>query len=172
MFRTLPTVLSMTVLSLAMGCSRAEFKEFSPPGSGFKVQMPGTPKDQSTTAAGMQMKAFTTEERNGAYFVSYADLPIPANESPDQIQSRLDGSREGALHNMGGKLTSESKIQLSGKYPGRDIRAEVPGKQMYARVQVFLAERRLYSLIALGTQSWVNSAESNKFFDSFALTAK
>ena len=171
MFRTLTTVLSLTVLSLAIGCSRAEFKEFSPPGSGFKVQMPGTPKDQSTTAAGIQMKAFVTEERNGAYFVSYADLPIPPNESPAQIQTRLDGSRDGSLSNIGGKLASESKIQLSGKYPGRDIRAEVPSKKMFAREQVFIVDRRLYSLIALGTQSWVNSAESNKFFDSFALLA-
>ena len=102
---------------------KADFKEFSPAGSGFKVQMPGTPKEQTQTAVGIPVAIFSAEDPNGAYIVSYADLPIPGNESPDQIEKRLDGSRDGQLAHMGGsKLVSESKIQLGGKYPGRDIR--------------------------------------------------
>jgi hypothetical protein len=172
MFQNLKFVSSVSVLSLALGCAKAEFKEFSPPGGGFKVQMPGTPKDQTQTTAGIQMNIFATEDRNGAYIVSYADMPVPGNESPAQIQTRLDGSRDGQLANMGAKLVSESKIQLGGKYPGRDIRADVPSKQVNARTQIFIVDRRLYQLVALGAQSWVDSAETTKFFDSFALTDK
>ena len=173
MFRNLTTVIAMTVLSLASGRSQAaEFKEFSPAGVGFKVQMPGTPKEKEVTAAGVQAKMFIAEEKDGAYVISYADIPIPGNESPAQVQTRLDGARDGQLRNMGGKLVSESKIQLGGQYPGRNIYVDVPGKQMYAHTQIFLVDKRLYQVLAIGTKSWVKSADAKKFFKSFALTAK
>ena len=115
---------------------------------------------------------YITEERNTSYVVGYSDLPIPDKEPPAQVQVRLDASRDGQLANKDAKLVSESKIQLGGRYPGRDIYADLPGKQMYARTQIFLVDKRLYEIMAVGTQSWVKSAETSKFFDSFALTAK
>jgi hypothetical protein len=172
MFRKLTTVLLATVLPLAIGCSKPEFKEFSPSGGGFKVLMPGTPKEERSSPGGIPMTTYTSDERNGGYAIICGDLPIPDNESPAQIQTRLDGSRDGGLKNMGGKFISESQIQLGGKYPGRDVRADVPSKQAYARLQIFLVHKRLYSILAMGTQSWVNSADTDKFFNSFALTEK
>ena len=121
--------------------------------------MPGTPKEEKKTAERVQVSAYVAEERNGAYIVSYAEhRPTPAKESPAQVQTRLDGSRDGQLHGMGGKLVSESQILLGGKYPGRDIRAEIPGKQLNARTQIFIVDKRLYQLVALGTPAWVKSA--------------
>ncbi len=172
MFRNPTIVLLVSVFSLAIGCSKPEFKEFSPSGGGFTVQMPGTPVEQKSSPGGIPMTTYSSDERSGGYAVIYADVPIADNESPAKIQTRLDGSRDGGLKNMGGKFISESQIQLGGKYPGRDIRADVPSKQAYARLQIFLVHKRLYSILAMGAKSWVDSPETNKFFDSFALTAK
>ena len=121
---------------------------------GFKVQMPGTPKEQMSMRAECRRSRFPPRI-DGAYVVSYADMPIPGNESPAMVQHRLDGSRDGQLANMGGKLVSESKIQLGGKYPGRDIRADIPGKKMYAHTQIFIVDNRLYQLWPLaGSPGW------------------
>jgi len=115
---------------------------------------------------------FYTSDRNGSYGVSYADLPIPDNESPLEVQSHLDGFRDGHLADIGGKLVSESRIQLNGKYPGRDIHAAVPSGQAYAHSQVFIVNKRLYVVLVVGVESWVDSSETKKFLDSFALISK
>ncbi len=190
MFRNLTTVLSATALSLAIGCSKgefkdssptgskseteAEFKELSPTGSGFKVLMPGTPKEMTpVTATGIQMKTYVARDKDGRYIVTYADMPIPDNESSAQVQSRLDDCRDGQVGSYpGGQLASESQIKLSGKYPGRDIRVVEPSKQRYTRSHFFIVNKRLYEIIAIGAQSWVDSAETNAFLDSFALVAR
>jgi hypothetical protein len=43
-------------LLLISGCGKAEFKEFASPGGRFKVQMPGTPKEETQNVNGMTMK--------------------------------------------------------------------------------------------------------------------
>jgi hypothetical protein len=155
---------------LVSGCGKAEFKEFASADGRFKVQMPGTPKEQTQTAAGVTMKIYTLEEKDGAYAVSFADMPIPAGESEAQLQARLDGSRDGMLRNTGGILTSESKINLSGKYPGREVQADIASKKGILRARFYLVDRRLYQVVVTGTKPWATSANATKFLDSLVLT--
>ena len=60
--------------------------------------------------------------------------PPPTTESAAQTQARLDGSRDGMVSNMGGTFKSEAKIELNGKYPGREILADIPSKGGAVRV--------------------------------------
>ena len=154
--------------ALLSGCG-AQFQEVAPPGAGFTVQMPGTPKEQSQAAAGTMMKIHSVESRNGAYMLTHADLPIPANESPAQVQTRLDGSRDGAIGNMQGRLTGEEKITL-GKYPGRDVRFDIPAEKGSGRARIYLVGSKLIMVMAIGERNFAGSADAAKFIESVQLT--
>jgi hypothetical protein len=121
-------------------------------------------------AAGIAMTTFMIEDRNGGYMIAFADMPISGNEPEQQLQMRLDGSRDGALGNVKGSLTKESRITLAGTFPGRDIEGTVPQMKGALHARIFIVGRRLYQLLVIGTPSWVNSSDATKFLDSFALT--
>jgi hypothetical protein len=155
---------------LAGGCRKVEFKEFSSPEGRFKVEFPGTPKKTNQQAAGIKMTTYTVEEKNGAYVVAFADAPIPSGETEAQLRKRLDGARDGMVGNVGGKLTSESDLTLKDKYPGREVKADIPSKKGALRARVYIVDGRLYQVMVIGTSSWITSAEATRFLDSFALT--
>jgi hypothetical protein len=159
------------VCLVAAGCG-TEFKEFSPDGK-FKVLLPGTPKEQNQSAMGLTVKAWSAEEKNGAYIISATDLPAAlVGQGAAQLEQQLDGARSGALANSGAKLTSEKKITLAGKYPGRHIEADVPAKNGKMKMRVYIVGNRLYSMIAVGNGSWADSADATKFLDSLELVGE
>jgi hypothetical protein len=134
----------------------------------YKVWMPGTP--QKSPDSMPEAVTMVLEENDGAYFVGRIDLPISANETDEILQERLDEKREGFLRSGDLRLKSEAKINLAGKYPGRAFEAGSPdGKTLY-RMRTWIVNRRQYTLMVMGPESWVNSESANKFFDSFALT--
>lgn len=161
-------------LFLMTGCGKAEFKEFTSAAGKYKAEMPGKPKEETQNTPSpdgrqIALNVASVQQKDGVYVVMYSDLPIPAGESDAKIQERLDGSREGALKNINGKLTKETKITLADKYPGRDIEAELPGGKGSLRVKIYMVGTRLYQVMVVGTATWVASADSARFLDSFAL---
>jgi len=156
-------------IALVSDCTGAEFAEFTSAEGKFKAMMPGTPKEKTRTVGGIAFESYTVEQQNGAYLAAFADLPIPDGESEEQTQTRLDGSRDGMVQAIGGTLTSSSKITLKGKQPGREILASLPDNKGIVRARVYMVGKRLYQVQAIGTKSWVESAESTKFLDSLSL---
>jgi hypothetical protein len=136
----------------------------------FKASFPGAPTIKEQTAVGIRLKIFATEARNGAYMIGVADMPIPANESDAQIQTRLDGARDGAIQNVGGVLATSDRITLDGKYPGREFTANVtkPANGVI-RARVYLVGTRMYQVMVVGTNSYAHSTEANTFMSSFKL---
>src|SRR5205823_3948450 len=106
--------------SLVVGAD-SDWKEFSSKEGNYKIQFPGNPKARDQKTAVGTMKAQTYEEKNGAYIVGYFDIPGVGRENAAKIQQRLDGARDGSLRNIQATLTSEKKILLDKKHPGRDI---------------------------------------------------
>jgi hypothetical protein len=136
----------------------------------FKFHMAGTPNKQTLKVAGVAMTMFMTEEPSGAFAVAVADMPIPAGESADKIETRLDGAREGMLRNINAKLTAEYKTALNRKYPGREIRADLPQKVGIVRARIYIVNKRCYQVMVIGFPSLVNSTDSTKFLDSLTVT--
>src|SRR5262245_60763611 len=108
--------LVMCSLVFVTGAAADELKEFSSKDGKFKVLMPGKPKEQSQSVAGMEIKMFLVEEKNGGMVVVYCDMSVMG--PPDAM---LDGAVKGALANSKSKEKSVAKIQLVGKHPGREI---------------------------------------------------
>lgn len=135
---------------------------------GFKVTMPPKPtekKQQVKTATG-QLNVFLllADGRNDSVFVvSYCDYP-DADSKKGTEQKRLDHARDGAVSSARGKLLKEEAIKLKG-HPGREIVIEKNGETV-ARMRIFLVNRRLYQVMALGNAA---PKEAGFFLASFDL---
>ena len=159
-----------TTTLLASGCGSKEFKEFTAPDGSCKVMIPGgNPKSKTQEVAGVTKNMFLYEEKNGGYWLAYSDRSGAA-ESDAKI---LDDFRQSTLSSLNATLTSESKISLGEKkYSGREITANLPNDRGVVRARVFLANRRLYEMMIMGTSSWANSADATRFLDSLVLLNK
>jgi hypothetical protein len=167
--RLFVAVLGVGLLS-AEACKK-EFKEFSPDGK-FKVLMQGAPREDTQFATGGEgqmgafVKSWTVEQGDGAYSVSVTDLPGPHRPESDPV---LDGAVRGLSTGVGGTVTSNSKVTLAGKYPGRAFEGTVPKKSGVMQARIYLVNDRLYQLLAIGKKSFIDSAEAARFLDSFQL---
>jgi hypothetical protein len=148
----------------------ANLQEFASAEGRFKVLMPRTPKQQNQGAAGMVLKAFLVEDRDGAYMAAFMDMPIPANEPEAQIEVRLNGGRDGAIQNLNGRLVREGRVKLDGKYLGRDFEADVPNKKMVLRARFYIVGSRMYQVMVMGTRAYAHSTEATRFLESLTLT--
>jgi hypothetical protein len=147
-----------------------KFREFTSAEGKFKVEMPGSPREETLYAAGIPLTTYRIEEKDGAYGVAYADLPIPEGASSQQITHMLNSARDGAVQNVNGKFKGESQIRLEGKYPGREIRADLPVDDGILKARMYLVKKRVYMLMVTGRSAWVNSANAKRFLDSLEVT--
>jgi len=163
MFRAVALVVALSA------AAHADDKPSASNDGKFTAKFPGTPKEQTQEAAGVTLRMFALEEKAGAYMVAYADMPIPGNETAKETEARLDGSRDGMVKNMGGKLTEEKKATL-GKHPSREIFADLPalpdGK---VRARVFIVGTRLYQVMVVGTKEFFEAKGAVAFLDSLEL---
>jgi hypothetical protein len=146
------------------------FREFTSEEGKFKVEMPGSPSRETVSAHGLTMISFQVEEKDGAYGVAYADIPMLGAASSALITRALDSARDNMVSKVNGKFTGESRISLDGKYPGREIRADIPEKNGLIQGRLYLVKDRVYMVMVVGLPGWVNSANAKRFLDSLELT--
>jgi hypothetical protein len=158
-------------LLMLAGCGRrTEFQEFASAEGRFTVLFPGTPEERLRRGVGVAVRSFVVRQADGAYAVSFADLPIPVGEDDEQIQARLDRAREGVLLNEDATLTTAAPITLAGKHPGQAVEAALPDRGGVLRARVYLVDRRLYRVSVKGTRSFTDSPAADRFLDSLSLT--
>ena len=151
----------LALLAVTAGCQKPiEWQNYTSKEGNYSAQMPGTPKSQSQQEAGLTVHADTVELSNGAYAVSYTDLPKGAPFD-------LDGAVKGVVSGMKGELVQSKEITLEGK-PGREFTFKIPGKGAGA-ARLFVKDGRLYQLIVAGSNVDLSSDDVQKFFTSFKL---
>lgn len=157
----------------AFGADEPVWKEFASKPGGFKVLMPGTPKQKALETESdfgkgvLHMSA--VEAGKGMYAANYTDFPEAVKKVP--IKQLYDSSRDGVIANLDGKLASEKDIKL-GENPGREILIDVAGGKQIFRVRVYLIEQRLYQVVVFGSPELAKSKDADKFLDSFQLAEK
>ena len=148
-------------------------KEYISKEGGFKVLMPGTPKETKLDAESEFGKGVlhmnSVEAGMAMYAANYCDFPAEIKKVA--LKQVYDSSRDGAVANLEGKLATEKDIKL-GDYSGREIRIEVAGGIRLFRARVFLVGQRLYQVVVFGTKESASSKDADKFLDSFRLTEK
>lgn len=163
-------ILVVVGAALAVGGCKRPMTDFTSAEFKFKAKFPGTPKTEDQTSAGIKIKMFAVETRNGMCGIAVSDAPIPPDAPAATIQNALDGARDGAIKGVGGTSKSSAPVTLGGKYPGREFSATVTQPTSgLMRARVYLVGPRLYQVMAVGTESYVNSAEVNEFMNSFQL---
>ncbi|MBL8822456.1 MAG: hypothetical protein JNJ77_07715 [Planctomycetia bacterium] len=147
----------------------SSYTEFVSTEGRFKASFPGKPREKSQSVLGMKIKMFTVEESDGTMGVAYLDVPEKNLKTSKQIEESLTNARNGMLKNVNAKLIKEDRITLSGKYPGREIRAEVSSKNIEMYSSIYLVNGRAYQVLIMGKTNWLESDKARKFLNSFAL---
>lgn len=147
----------------------SSYSEFVSKDGQFKASFPGTPKEQTQGVMGLKIKLFSVEEKDGMFGVAYLDMPGGAKTTSKQVEESFNNARKAMLQNVNAKLIKEDRITLKGKYPGREIHADVPSKAAEMYCSIYMVDARVYQVLVLGKSTWLNSDKARKFLNSFAL---
>jgi hypothetical protein len=161
--------LTILVVFATTGLAQDELKPFAPKGEGFQVAMPGDPKLIEQDVMGLKLKMWIYEKGDGGYAVAITDI---GKFPEEEIEMRLDGARDGAVKNVGGKLIKETKVMLDKKYPGRQIDVSLPQGDAMIRQRFYIADGRLYQVMSIGKKDWVETKESAAMLDSLKIVPK
>ncbi len=149
------------------------WQPFTSGAGGFTISMPDEQKSDvlpmNTPVGVIDLHLFTVDLDDSAYIVGYSDYPesLVRNSSADVM---LDGARDGAVANVGGKLLNERRLTLQG-YPGRElwIEAEAGGQPGLVQARIYLVGRRLYQVLVAGSTTQFSESDAEFFLDSFEL---
>jgi hypothetical protein len=165
----------LLALVLVAACKSAPTLEaFTSDPGGFAISTPVTleasQQSVNTEAGSIEIQTYVAEDREAVYVVAYSDYPpdLVAQNDPATL---LDGSRDGAVSNVGGTLISEDTIDLKGN-PGRSLIIDTQTETreeatVYARL--YLVENRLYQVVVVVPQTATEQVEASTFLDSFTL---
>jgi hypothetical protein len=173
-------VLALLLLALGIlgspNASRAQAQwiEYRPPGVGFRVELPGEPqrseKDVPTKVGPIRMHMAAVPVGDDVVFMAIHSSYPPGVLSEDR-QAVLDSGRNGGVANVKGKLRSEERITVGGM-PGRKIVIDIPQGQQ-ASVAIFvLSGDDLYQAVAVVPAGQEDSADVQRFINSFALVPR
>jgi hypothetical protein len=164
-------VVVFFVIQLFTGSDKlAPFQEFRSDEGRFTVLMPGKPKAQNqnmdSPVGKIDLVMYMAGSGTAGCAVAYADYPAQLVNSTDP-QKLLDGSRNGAVKNVNGKLVSETSVSFNG-LPARDVVIEMPGKA-FITARFILASPRFYELMFIAPKDKGHEQDIAKFFDSFKI---
>jgi hypothetical protein len=151
----------------------SDWREVAPAGEGFRVLMPGTPREEDVPQGGGKLYRL---QRNGgelSFAVWYRDVPdAQLRRFPWPVQFRQD--LDALLTTIPrGKIMSHKAIALAG-HPGREY--EIDGGDLgTAVVRIYGVSRgsrhRAFVLMAAGRDYSAEHPDVKRFLDSFRLKA-
>src|SRR5262249_37976368 len=130
--RTTCGVVLVVLLLAVAGCGPGELKEYTSTDGKYKVMMYANPKtyEKSTPLpppekGNVKMTAVANDMGTRAILVTHVDIPIPAGETEEKMQKRLDGAKASALSHVKAREVQSTNISIAGKdgtmYPGREF---------------------------------------------------
>ena len=146
----------------------ANWKPFSPPGGNFVVTMPPNPVEekpkQVTGYEETKYRIVSAMSNLAGLAIGYSDQPSAGvfQKDPNKI---LDAVMKAAVESRAGELISQKPIKLK-SYPGREFTFSVKGG-FTERHRIYVANKRLYSLMIITGSKGLDSPEATTFFDSF-----
>jgi hypothetical protein len=168
--------LAAWMSTIASNVDVAQWQPLAPPGLAFQALMPGSPRIERQTpggpGSGVEVHKFTvTPKGKGDMFM------IVAIQYPEDLIQQLGGSqqllelgRQDLLAASGGEIKNEKQINLSG-HPGIELEI-IPPKGASIKARVYATENRLYQVLVHVPRIRLASADVEKFFDSFQLSAE
>ena len=145
--------------------------EFSSQEGKFTARFPSAPNKEVTQAPSpigpIDSVIFAAQLGEAMFGVTYADYPEKILKD-FKLDAGLDGARNGAINNIGGKLVKEEQITFAGhKARAFEATATADGMKLRYESRLFFASPRLYQLIVVSREE--ETVPSQRFFDSFQL---
>jgi hypothetical protein len=152
----------------------SDWKEFSPPGGGYSVLLPGTPTLNNAALQGASGNKYLLElpRAHLEFAVAHVDFPGGAF-APGSLAVLAGAERDALMRQVNGKLLGERDVML-GNYPGREFQIDAAGKGVVIE-RLYLSQRgpvtRVYLVMVGGKDVRAGTGHAAKFLDSFAILA-
>ena len=168
-------LLSLAVLCAAVPAgAQQQWVGYRPAGAGYRVEFPGTPKpdaeDVQTKSGPIRMHMAEVQRGTDTVFLSIHSVH-PASSLSADPQVTLDSARNGGVTNVKGKLREEKRLTVGG-VPARRIVIDIPDEKQGAVALIVLSGNRLYQAISVFPAGRENSADVQRFLNSFALVPR
>jgi hypothetical protein len=166
-------IVAAVVGLLTTGFMQKDFaglKEFKSPDNSFTVMLPKDVKEEkqavNTQLGPIEFVSYNAKAKHQEFSIAYSDYPDSFVTATDP-QILLDGSRDGALANIQGRLLSETIIDMNG-HPGRELRIEGPQK-LILKSRLYLVGNRLYQVMAVSKPDHSFDKKIEEVFLSFKI---
>jgi hypothetical protein len=168
-------VIIVVLVIVIMACDA--FKKWEPYTSDdgwFSIEFPGRPsvrKMPLATAAGtLYIHMISVDRRDWAYAVGHLDIPEVRRDVNMESQEFIENMARGSFNQIGTANFTKKEIDFEG-YPGLEAEGEFKRGSFkgLARLRYYVVEKRIYILEVIGSNSFVNSGNTDKFFNSFKL---
>jgi hypothetical protein len=145
----------------------AKWSDYSYAKEGFAVSAPKEPafstKTVQTAAGPVEVHFYQAEVGGGILLVAASRLHPNDKRNARQV---IAESSQGVVAALNGKLVTERAITL-GKYPGTEF--EIAGERTHQRNRVYVANRKVYQVIAIAPINRSLPIESDQFHRSFRI---
>ena len=156
-----------SVQPAATAAPPAKWTDYSYAKEGFAVSAPKEPafstKTVQTAAGPVDVHFYQAEVGGGMLLVVASRLHPNDKRNPRQV---IAESSQGAVAALNGKLVTEKAITL-GKYPGTEF--EIAGERTHQRNRVYVANRKVYQVIAIAPIDRSLPVEGDQFHRSFRI---
>jgi hypothetical protein len=165
-------VVLAVVLVNKSSIPEGDWKEFSPPGGGYSILMPGHPSLNNMALQGAPGSKYLLLRDGGrwAFTVAHIDIP-PALDNAGTLDMMANGEKQVIIQATRGKVIGQRNITL-GQHPGREFQVEAAdGGVLIERLYVVRQPTgtRLYLVAVGGPGIRPETGDGAKFLGSFRL---
>jgi hypothetical protein len=166
-------IVVLVIGSMACGPGKT-WEPFESQDGWFRAEFPGRPKvrkmPMSAGTKTLYIHMFMVDQSNGGYAVGYMDLPEVRSDVNPESQEFIESMAKGSFNQIGTGNFTKKVIDFEG-YPGLEAEGKVQQGRAkgLARLRYYVVEKRIYILEVIGENSFVNSGDTDRFFNSFQL---
>ncbi len=169
--RPVRIVLALLVFLLA-ACSTPKPQPFTSTAGKFTVTSPVDLKESTqpvdTKAGQVDAHMFLGDAGVKSYLVVFTVFDPSVRNADPMVM--LGGARDGIVKNISGSLVNDIEVDLNGN-PGREfeVSGQTSNQDVVLKARIFLAQARLYEVMALADKANVDQNEMQAFLLSFKI---
>ncbi len=166
-------VLLFVAFALAVPPALAQtWIEFRPEGVGYSVEMPGewrpTTEDVKTAIGPLKARRAAVTVGRRAFITTYIVYPEDAIRA-QPVATMLDGTRDGTVANVKGKLRNEERLTVN-DLPAREVIIDAPNN-LVVIARYFLLRNTLIQALTAGARGVETEADTRRYLNSLKVVS-